>query len=149
MSLTSQSPKSTTAISASWIINIPSIGIIGHKVEGFSADDAFSAQSVKLIESYLGIDGLFNAGFIPQLKQLRGTLAPTSTSLEIFNLLFYEMERQEEAVWINSSIIQIPSINANFALTNGVLSEWTPIPNVKKVVQPVAFTIDWSKITKI
>ncbi len=149
MSLTSQAPKSITAISASLIINIANIGIVAHKVEGFGEDDAFSFEDVDTIEKYIGVDGQLNAGYIPQLKSMSLLLAPTSGSLNIFNLWYAEMQKQDEVIWAESAIITIPAIKKSYVLTNGVLDRYTPVPAVKKVIQPIPAGITWSKVVML
>ena len=57
MALSTTNPKSITAISAILTINIPALGITGHQVQGFSADDAFSFEEVNSMEEYIGVDG--------------------------------------------------------------------------------------------
>lgn len=147
MSLTSQAPKSTTAISARLIINIPELGLIGHKVEGFSADEAVSFEEVDVSEIYIGVDGQLNAGYVPQIKTMRMLLAPTSPSLTIFNRLFQEMKRREEILWIQSAVLTLPAIKQSYALTNGALNGFTPVTNVKKVLQPVPIRITWGDVS--
>lgn len=146
MSLSSQNPKSNTAISAKLIINIPELGVVGHKVEGFGADDAVSFEEVDTTEVFIGVDGQLVAGFIPQLKTMRLTLAATSASLTIFNRLYQEMEKREEVVWIQSAVLILPAIRQGFALTNGALSGFVAAPNVKKTLQSVPVRIVWDSV---
>lgn len=147
MSLTSQAPKSTTAISAKLIINIPELGLAGHKVEGFGADEAVTFEEVDVSEIYIGVDGQLNAGYIPQLKTMRILLSATSPSLTIFNRLYQEMERREEVLWIQSAVLTLPAINQSFALTNGALTGFTPVSAIKKTLQPVPVRITWNRVT--
>jgi len=146
MSLTSQAPKSITSISTRFIINISELGLAGHKVEGFSEDEAINFDEVDTTEVYIGVDGQLNAGFIPQLKTMHLSLAPTSRSLTIFNRLYQEMTKREEVIWINSAVITLPAVKQSFALTNGVLSGFTPVTAIKKTLQAVPVKIVWSRV---
>jgi hypothetical protein len=148
MSLRTQAPKSTTAISAVFIINIPSIGIIAHQVQGFGGDDAFSFDEVTTAEAYIGVDGQLNAGYIPQLKSMKLTLAPTSESIRIFNQWYYEMQNREETIWAASAEIVLPAVRESFHLTNGALMGYVPVMGVKKTLQPIPVRIVWDSVTQ-
>ena len=149
MALSTTNPKSITAISAILTINIPALGITGHQVQGFSADDAFSFEEVNSMEEYIGVDGQLNAGYIPQLQTMRLTIAPTSTSATLFNRWFYTQKQQKEVVWAASGTIILPSVKLAYSLVNGALKGYIPAPPVRKTIQPIPARIIWSEVTLI
>jgi len=138
--------KTITAVSASLFITIPDISISGHKVQGFGGDDAFTFEPVDTAETYLGVDGKLNAGYIPQLKNMSLLLAPTSDAIQIFNNLFFTQEQQSELSFITQGDINIPALGLKYRMTNGVLRNYTPVVGVKKTLQPLSAKITWSTV---
>ena len=149
MALSTTNPKSITAISAILTINIPELGISGHTVQGFSSDEAFSFEEVDSMEEYIGVDGQLNAGYIPQLKTMRLSLAPTSTSVRLFNRWYWAQEQKKDVIYALSGTILMPSVRMSYSLVNGALKGYIPAPPVKKTIQPIPARIIWSEVNLI
>ena len=54
-------------------------------IQGYAADDAFSAEAIELAEIVMGVDGHMSGGFIFNPSLLKVAIMPDSPSLPISN----------------------------------------------------------------
>lgn len=136
---------SITAADAKILLSITGLFDVPQLLQGFSVDDVFDVPSLSRKEVQMGVDGHMSAGFINVVVPMGIMLNADSPS----NLLFEAWDAAEVALqgtYFANGIVRLPAIQRTYALTKGVLTEYSPAPAAKKVLQPRKFTITWEKI---
>lgn len=114
-------------------------------LQGYAADDGFTTEAVENAEVVMGLDGHMSAGFIFNPVKQTIVLMPDSPSLDIFNNWALAQLAAREVMVANASI-SLPAIGKKYVLTRGFLTSTTPVPDVKKVLQPVRYQITWNTV---
>ena len=136
---------SITSANSTYSLVINSVYPNAQILQGYAADDAFSADAVDKAQVVMGVDGRQSAGYIfhPIVQTI--TLMPDSPSLEVFSNWINAMDAIREILNCTANI-SLPAIGKKYTLTNGVLVNYKPIPDVKKVMQAVPFKISWERV---
>lgn len=116
------------------------------QLQGYAADDVFEATAVETAETQMGIDGKMSAGFIFNPVEWSITLMADSASNDIFDN-WYEAQKAAKAPFFSNATVLLPSIDKKWAMSNGILVSYTPMPPGKKVLQPRKFAIRWESIS--
>ena len=116
------------------------------KLQGYSADDAFSAEAIESVEVVQGIDGNLSGGFVFAPVKMGVVIMPDSPSLDLFYQWAQYMRQTREVAIANASII-MPAISKKFTLVKGFLTSNVPVPENKKTLQPSRFEITWNLVT--
>lgn len=114
-------------------------------LQGYAADDGFTTEAIENAEVVMGLDGHMSAGFIFNPVKQTIVLMPDSPSLDIFNNWALAQLAAREVMVANASI-SLPAIRKKYVLTRGFLTSTTPVPDVKKVLQPVRYQITWNTV---
>ena len=133
------SANSTFALAVTGIFPAPQF------LQGYAADDAFTADAIDMAETVIGVDGQMSAGFVFNVTPMTITLMPTSPSLILFEAWTNTQKAQQE-VYRCDGVIRLPSIGRSYILKNGVLKQASQFPAVKKTLQPMTFQIVWQSI---
>jgi hypothetical protein len=126
--------NSVFTLGASGLFNVPV------KIQGYSADDAFTVEDVQFMEKYMGVDGHLSAGWTPYIVPLDFTLSPDSPSIAIMNALVAAEKATREKIQLNASIL-IPSLGLVFAFTTGYLDKGAIMPAAGKVLKPMKYSL--------
>ena len=115
-------------------------------LQGFSADDIFSVNPQESAETLMGVDGILSGGFVfvPVKQEIR--LQADSASNIVFDQ-WYQAQQAAKDVFQCQGVVWLPSIGTKWALNNGFLSTFHPIPDARKVLQPRAFAITWESVS--
>lgn len=116
------------------------------QLQGYAADDVFDSEPVDSAEIMMGVDGKLSAGFVFKEVAWNITLMAGSGSIDIFDN-WYQAQKSAKAPYWASATVYLPSIGKKWAMTNGVLTKFTPMPAGKKVLQPRKFTITFEDIS--
>ena len=114
-------------------------------LEGFSTDASVALDSFKPAEPRMGVDGHLAAGFIPTPKVLKITLEANSPTRQALSDLTIAQEINREA-FVLGIVFTIPSIKRRFTYVRGFLTNTTPMPAGKKVLDPAEFEITFERI---
>lgn len=128
------SANSVLAIAVAGLYNSPQL------IQGYAADDAFTADAVDQAEIVMGVDGHMSAGFIFNPTKFTISIMPDSPSLIFFDT-WYNAQRTIRDVLSALATVSLPAIGMNYTLNNGVLTSGKPLPDVKKVLQAVPYVI--------
>ncbi|WP_407226389.1 phage tail fiber protein [Enterobacter roggenkampii] len=136
---------SITSANSTYSLVINSVYPNAQILQGYAADDAFSVDAVDKAQVVMGVDGRQSAGYIfnPIVQTI--TLMPDSPSLEVFSNWINAMDAIREILKCTANI-SLPAIGKKYTLSNGVLVNYKPIPDVKKVMQAVPFKISWERV---
>ena len=140
MALTITAANSIFAIAIKGLFDSPQI------LQGFAADAAFTTEAVDSVETVMGVDGRFSAGWVPMELRQTITIMPNSPSADVFERWYLAQQTIRE-VYAASAVITIPSIKKEYTCTEGYLSSYTPIAEVAKVLRARTFSITWGFIS--
>jgi len=135
-----------TAANSVFMMNFGALFPIPQKLQGYSADDAFMADAVEIAQTVMGVDGKLSAGYVPNPVVMTITLQADSPSIKLFDFLAQAMQASRD-IYELSGTIALPAISKSYALTKGVMTEYKPLPDVKKILQPVTYRITWEAVT--
>lgn len=134
------SANSVFTLGASGLFNVPV------KIQGYSADDAFSVEEVQFMEKYMGVDGHLSAGWTPYIVPLDFTLSPDSPSLSVMNSIIAAEKATREKIQLNASIL-IPGLGLIFSFTSGYLDKGAIIPSAGKILKPMKFSLAFQDVS--
>ena len=133
-----------TSANSTFYLTYGPIGLT-FKVQGYAADDAFTADAVTTAETVMGVDGKKSAGWLPSIKGFTFTLqADSESNAKMDAILAYEKTARETGRL--DGVITLPGIDRSFTLVNGTLKTYTPFAGAKKILQARPFTVDWEDI---
>ncbi|MDE1905341.1 MAG: hypothetical protein KGH75_02670 [Rhodospirillales bacterium] len=115
-------------------------------LQGYAADDAFSAEEFTMAETVMGIDGGMNAGFVFEAVPMTITLMPTSPSLAVFDA-WVQAQLANRDIFYGQATIIMPGIARKYSLRRGVLQKAKPLPDNKRTLQPVTYRLLWERVT--
>lgn len=116
-------------------------------LQGFSTDDAFTADDVAPVEVQMGVDGHLSAGYVPQAYPLTIMLQADSVSNKIFDD-WHNAQKSSKEVYIASGIITLQGTGQKYSMTRGFLTSYNPQPGAKKILQPRKFVITFEDISQ-
>jgi len=134
-----------TSANSVLLLGVNSLYTVPQQLQGFGQDDAYAMEAVDNKEVQIGVDGNLSAGWIPQIKTMTVTLQADSASNDFFEAWYAAEEAAKSAYFAFGTIVQ-PAINKMYTLTNGVLSNYTPLAEAKKVLQQRKFQIKWQVV---
>lgn len=137
--------KSLTAPNARILLSISGLYTVPQELQGFAADDVTDLQSVNSAEISMGVDGKLSGGYVHIVIPQGIMLQADSDSNDLFDTWFTSQQAAGELFYA-SGIIRLPSVSKSYALTRGILTGFTPMPAVKRVLQPRKYEITWQSI---
>jgi hypothetical protein len=116
------------------------------QLQGWAVDDAFATEAVASVETLMGVDGFLSAGFV--FVPIRQTIAiqADSVSNALFDNWWNAMQTTRD-VYVAQGVITLTTIQTKYALTNGSLTTYHPMADVKKLLQPRRYGITWERIS--
>jgi hypothetical protein len=135
-----------TAANAVFMISVTSLFPTPQQLHGFAADDVFSHALVAPVETLMGVDGILSGGWTPQPKVQTIALQADSPSNLVFDTWYNAQEQAREA-YIANAHITLASIGRTFYCVQGFLTNFPPMTDARRVLQPRRFTITWQSIT--
>lgn len=138
--------KTITSANSIFLLAVGTIYPVQQLIEGFSADTAWMFDDVTNAEVLQGVDGKMSAGRLPHLTPMTIVLQPDKTGWEIFNN-WHMAEASLNEIISADGTISIPGIKKRYVLSNGVLTSFSPVPDAKKVMQPLTYKITWETVT--
>ena len=134
-----------TAANAVIMISVTNLFPAPQQLQGFAADDVFSHALVAPVETLMGVDGFLSGGWTPQPKVQTIALQADSPSTYIFDT-WYAAQEQAREVYIAQAHIALASIQRSFYCVKGFLTNYPPMADARKILQPRRFTITWEAI---
>lgn len=137
---------SITSSNSIVMISIPGLFDVPQLLQGYSADDVFSTESINSAELSMGVDGVMSAGFVFVPIKQTFTLQADSLSNLLFDILYQSQQSIQEIYRIDGIII-LPALFRKWSCRRGVLSNYPPLPDAGKTLKPRAFDITWESIS--
>lgn len=138
-------PISITSANSVFMVSVLSLGVTNQRLQGYSADNAFSTADIEVTENQIGVDGLKSAGYLPQLFVQTLDFQANSPSIALFEQI-YESMAATKGVFTISGIIQLPDLGKQYNLALGTLQSYQPILNARRVMEAASYTINWGGV---
>lgn len=134
-----------TSANAILTMSQPILFPIPQQLQGFGVDDVYDVDQIQSVETMMGVDGVLSGGFVYAEVNQTITLQADSASNDFFDILWTQMQAAQDVYPLNG-IIVLPAVSTKFAMTNGFLTGYKPVPDGKKVLQARKFQVRWNKI---
>lgn len=115
-------------------------------VQGYASDDAFATEAVERAVALMGVDGFMSGGFVPNITPQVITLQADSPSVALFEAWDGAQTVLRDALFADG-VLALPGLQKGYALVKGILTRITPMPQAKKVLQPLTYEIAWQSAT--
>jgi len=139
--------KTLTAANSVLLISISGLFDVPQQIQGFAVEDVFDIDAIDSAETAMGVDGKLSAGWVPMPIKQSVTIQADSDSVTIFEN-WYSSQQAARELYFATGSIYLPAVKRKYALTKGVLQNYNPIANAKKILQPRKFMITWESITQ-
>lgn len=133
---------SITSANATFMLGITDIYDTAVEISQWASDDAFATESLEIVQTQMGVDGNLSGGFVYNPVRQTLTLQANSSSAVIFDTWASYM-LQDADVYTAFATIEMPALDKTWTLSNGFLTNYIPVPEAKKILQPRTFVIEW------
>jgi hypothetical protein len=127
------------------MLGVTNLFAVPQQMQGFDVDDAFTTSSIGVAETKIGVDGILSAGFVYNTSPMEISLQADSPSVGFFETL-YAASLAAQDVYFLFGVIRVPALSKVYTLTTGVLKNYDPSSDAKKILQPRKFAIEWQSI---
>ena len=138
--------KTLTAANAIIMLSISGLYSVAQQLQGFAAEDVFDADAIDTAETSMGVDGRLSAGLVLNPIKQGFTLQGDSDSIDLFDNWYLAQLAVKDLYWASGSVT-LKSIGRKYTMTNGVLQNYKPISDAKKILQPRKFSLVWESVT--
>lgn len=115
------------------------------QLRGFAADDITTIDDLVVGETVMGVDGYLSAGYTPNKVVQTIHLQADSKSVDFFDELIMATKVAREVFELNGTIL-IPGTGKSYVLTRGFLVRGKVAPDMKKILQPQTYVIEWQTV---
>lgn len=133
---------SITSANAVVMITIPGIFPAPVQLKGFAADDVYDTDSIESAETAMGVDGILSAGFVFVPVNQSYALQADSPSIAFFDA-WWAAQQQTRDIYRANGLIMLRAVGKKWTMSRGVLTNYKPLPDAKKLLQPQKFKITW------
>lgn len=135
-----------TGANAQFLLSITTLFPAPTPLQGFAADDIFDTEPLESVETMMGVDGYLSAGFVYVPVRQAIALQADSPSISLFDYWWGTMQATRQTYFANAAVV-LPALGKKYAMVNGVLTSYKPIPDTKKLLQPQRFSITWESVS--
>lgn len=135
-----------TSANAEFTLTIPAVFSGPVVLQGYAVDDAFDTANVKPVEARQGVDGRKSSGRTPYLVVMKAHLMADSPAIDIFDQWSQAIAAAGDDLPAQQGSIWSPSLGKAWAMFNGSLTEYSPVPNAKKLFEAQEFEITWELV---
>lgn len=128
-------------------LTIPGLIPAPRNVQGFAVDDVFMTEAIEINQTMMGVDGRMSFGQVPAIVPFQLTLMADSPSIELFELWGSAIISSRTSLPASAMVINAPGAERIYTFTKGVLVNYKPTADFKKVQQPVQYMIHWERLT--
>lgn len=134
-----------TVANSSMVLRVAGLFDAPVPLQGYAADDVFSAEPATHAETMMGLDGRLSGGWVPSERAVNIVLNGDSDS----NLIFEQWasaERQLRDKLIANMTLTIFAINRVYVCTKGFYRTHSSMPDARRILQPRRYTIVFESI---
>jgi hypothetical protein len=136
---------SLTAVNAVITLTIPGVFNQPQQLQQFAVDDVADVDTLTVAETLMGVDGFLSGGYVFNKIKYNYTLQANSPSCFVFDQWKLAQDAQTDTFTANGLLL-LKSLGTKWTWTRGFLVEWKPAPDVKKILQPRKFAIEWQSV---
>lgn len=136
---------SITSANSIVMFSIPGLFDVPQQIQGFSADNIYTQDTLEVTQTSMGVDGKLSGGFVFSAVQQTFTLQADSASNSIFDT-WAQNQRLLKDVYTAQGRITLPSLGLVYIHTKGFLVSYPPLPSASKTLQPRAYQIQWESV---
>lgn len=136
---------SLTAANAIITLTIPGVFSTPQQLQQFSVDDVADVDTLVVAETLMGVDGALSGGYVFNKVKYTYSLQADSPSVFVFDQWKLANDSQLDT-FVANGLLTLKSLGTKWTWTRGFLTEWSPAPNVKKILQPRRFAIEWQSV---
>jgi hypothetical protein len=135
-----------TSSNSTFTLNVPDVFGVSQTLQGYATDDAFATPEVEIAQVIKGVDGIMSGAFVPYINTMTITFQADSPSITDTMEVWLTNMVSARTPYFGTGFITIPSISKQYELINGLLTRVTPLPQAKKILQPMVYQIMWDLI---
>lgn len=136
---------SLTSANAVILLSIDNVFPTPVQLQGFAADDVSEVEPLDSAEAVMGVDGIMSAGFVFVMVKQGFTLQADSNGNSVFDLWFATQQTARDIFFATGTLI-LPSVGTKWNMTQGALTSYKSMPDIKRILQPRKFEITWQSI---
>lgn len=136
---------SITSATAQLSLGVASLYASPQSIQGFAVDDAFDTEALEVAETAMGVDGVLTGGYVPNPTIMTITLMGDSPSIPFFDN-WVGAQRNVRDLYYAFGTIYLVAVGKKYAMTKGILRNYPQMPDAKKTLQPVKYTIVWQSV---
>jgi hypothetical protein len=135
-----------TGANSTFYLSIDTIFPIAQELQGFAVDDLMDTDAIERVETKMGVDGILSAGRVNVPVKTTIALMADSASIDLFEQ-WVAYEASVNDVYFANGTISQDSIGRRYTLTNGVLTSYPTMANIKKLLGERKMIITWESVT--
>jgi hypothetical protein len=137
---------SLTVANSAFTLEVPDVPLLasGVFILGYTADDAFDADSLAPNEVMTGVDARLSGGWVYVPTKLKFTLQADSPSVLYIDTWYESMGADKESFTANATIVS-PALGKIWTFGRGFLTGYKPMPQGKKLFQAQAYEITFER----
>lgn len=135
-----------TAANAILLIGVGSIFPVPQQMQGFAADDVTDVEPLNSAEAVMGVDGILSGGFVFVPIKQGITLQADSPSNNFYDI-WYQTQQQLKDLFFATGILVLPGLQTKYYFTQGILTGYKPVGDVKKIINPRKYEITWQSMS--
>jgi hypothetical protein len=136
---------SITSTNAIIMIGVTGIFPVPFQLQQFAADDIFDVESIEAAETMMGVDGVLTGGMVFVPVRMTISLMADSVSNVLFDTWWALTQQARDIFPANGNVI-LKGTGQKWTLVNGILTNYKPLPDAKKILQPRRHQITWQQV---
>lgn len=140
--------KTITSANSSFALAIALVYPVPVLLQGYDAEDTFSAEPVEQVETVQGVDGNLSAGYVFNPMKMTINIMADSPSLQVFYDWAAYQDMAKDVAPATATII-LPGPGLTFILSRGFLTKPQRMPDAKKLLKSSRFEITWKSIVGV
>lgn len=134
-----------TSANATLVLTVDELFPAGVNLEMFAADQSYAMESNEMTLTRMGVDGHMVAGWIPAEKTVTIMLEAASPSHESLFQVWAASETNKKPYQC-SLVATVPSIGKVYTWSKGYMTNATPAPSAKQVLDPTSWTFKFESL---
>jgi len=135
-----------TSSNAVYMLSVSTLFPSPIQLQQFGSDDIFTAPPIASMETLMGVDGFLSGGVVFVGIPNNITLQADSDSNSIFDQWWRQQILGRKAYPAAGTLL-LPSTGEKWAMTNGFLTSYQPMPDAGRVLRARRFTILWNDVS--
>lgn len=137
----------TSLTAANAVITLTCSGVFSQPqtLQQFQVDDVADVDTLTVAETMMGVDGNMSGGYVFNKVKYVYHLMANSPSVFVFDQIKLAQDAQQDTFVIQGGLL-LKSLGTKWTWSNGILTEWSPAPNIKKILQGRNFAIEWERV---